>query len=76
MYHYEKLLAYSPTPIPFWPLYMSDLSLEYLALITHTTKSDALEQPAKGVGDQLSERGFSHTWKSDIAKHMLNDIIK
>ena len=32
MYHYEKPLAYSPTPIPFQPLYMSDLSLEYLAV--------------------------------------------
>ena len=61
MYHYEKPLAYSPTPIPFWPHYMSDLSLEYLALITHTTKSDALEQPANGVGDQLPMRGLSRT---------------
>ena len=48
MYYYEKLLTYSPTPIPFWLLYMSDLSLEYLGLITHATKSNALEQQWHG----------------------------
>ena len=57
MYHYEKL----PTPIPFWPLHRtSDLSLEYLSLIMHTTKIDMLGWPAKGMSNQLSLRSFSY----------------
>ena len=48
----------------------------YLGLVAHATKSDALERPAKGPSDRLSERGLSRARWSDEAKHMFNDIIK